>query len=144
MVFSIVAPPHLRGPCFEETRIYIYTSESFHVNMTYCGSVILQKIFKWTHPIFVSISTVKRTWPFIWTRWLTKSERAPPKFLKLALFLLSHQKFQSSRAFKECVLHLFSIKNRVFEKRVKDQWVKVMVSNEIYCQKENTYETWKP
>jgi hypothetical protein len=31
--------------------IYII-SESFHVNMTYSGSVVLVKIFKWPHPIF--------------------------------------------------------------------------------------------
>jgi hypothetical protein len=41
--------------------------KSFHVNMTYSGSVILKKILKWTHPIFVIISPLKRTWPFIWT-----------------------------------------------------------------------------
>ena len=27
-------------------------SESFHVNMTYSGSVVLKKIFQWPHPIF--------------------------------------------------------------------------------------------
>jgi hypothetical protein len=51
MVFPIVVPPDPRGPWFKETWIYII-SESFHVNMTYSGSVVLEKIFKWTHPIF--------------------------------------------------------------------------------------------
>jgi hypothetical protein len=47
--------------------IYII-SESFHVNMTYSGSVVLEKkIFKWSHPIFVIISPLKRTWPLICT-----------------------------------------------------------------------------
>jgi hypothetical protein len=35
------------------------------------------------------------------TRRLTKSERAPPKVSKLALFFSPHQTFQCSRAFKE-------------------------------------------
>jgi hypothetical protein len=52
MVFLIVAPPYPRGAWFEQTWIYII-SESFHVNMTYSGSVDLdKKIFKWPHPIF--------------------------------------------------------------------------------------------
>jgi hypothetical protein len=46
MVFPIVAPPDPRGPWCEQFWIYI-TSDSFHVNMTFSGSVIL-KIFKWT------------------------------------------------------------------------------------------------
>jgi hypothetical protein len=47
-----VAPPDPRGPWCEEFWIYII-SESFHVNMTYSGSVILEKkIFKWPHPIY--------------------------------------------------------------------------------------------
>jgi hypothetical protein len=29
--------------------------------------VLEKKIFKWPHPIFVIISPLKRTWPFIWT-----------------------------------------------------------------------------
>jgi hypothetical protein len=42
-------------------------SESFHINMIYSGSVVLEKmIFKWPHPIFAVISSLKRTWPFIW------------------------------------------------------------------------------
>jgi hypothetical protein len=45
-----------------------------------------------------------------------------------------------TRAFKECVMHVFKTKVRVYEKRVKDQWVKVMVSNEMSCQKEYTCE----
>jgi hypothetical protein len=31
-------------------------------------------------------------------------------------------------------------KVKVFEKKVKDQWVKVMVLNERSCQKEYTFE----
>jgi hypothetical protein len=42
MVFPIVAPTDPQGPWFEETWIYII-SESFHVNMTYSGSVVLEK-----------------------------------------------------------------------------------------------------
>jgi hypothetical protein len=76
------------------------------------------------------------------TRRLTNSKRAPPNVSKLALFLLSHQKFQWSKAFKECVLHVFINKVKVFGK-VKYQWVKVMVSNERSCQKEYTCEIWK-
>jgi hypothetical protein len=46
MVFPIVAPPDPRGPCFEQTWIYII-SESFHVNMSSSGKVVLEnKIFK--------------------------------------------------------------------------------------------------
>jgi hypothetical protein len=38
---------------FEETSIDIIP-ESFHVNMTYSGKVVLEKkIFKWPHPIWV-------------------------------------------------------------------------------------------
>jgi hypothetical protein len=56
MVFPTVASPNHRGPWLQETWIYII-SESFHVNMTYSGSVVLEKkIFKWPLPIFVIIS----------------------------------------------------------------------------------------
>jgi hypothetical protein len=52
MVFPIVAPPGLRGPWCEQFWIYII-SESFHINITYSGPVVLEnKIFKWHHPIF--------------------------------------------------------------------------------------------
>jgi hypothetical protein len=44
-----------------------YISKSFHVNMSSSRSVVLEKkIFKWLHPIFVIISPLKRTSPFIW------------------------------------------------------------------------------
>jgi hypothetical protein len=65
MVFSTLAPPEPQGQWFEDTGIYII-SGSFHVYMTYSGSVVLEKkIFKWPHLIFVFISPLK--WPFIWT-----------------------------------------------------------------------------
>jgi hypothetical protein len=52
IVFPIVAPPDPRVPWCEQFWIYII-SESFPVNMTYSGSVVLEKkIFEWTHPIF--------------------------------------------------------------------------------------------
>jgi hypothetical protein len=52
MVFLIVAPPDPWGPWFEETWNYII-SESFHVNMSSSGSVVLEKkIFIWPLPIF--------------------------------------------------------------------------------------------
>ena len=52
MVFLNVAPPDPRGPWCEQFWIYIL-SESFHVNMTYFGSVVLEKkIFTWPKPIF--------------------------------------------------------------------------------------------
>ena len=48
----IVAPPDPRGPWCEQFWIYIIL-ESFHVNMTYSGSVVLgKKIFQLPHPIF--------------------------------------------------------------------------------------------
>jgi hypothetical protein len=31
------------------------------------GFAVLEKIFKWPHPIFVIISPLKRTWPLICT-----------------------------------------------------------------------------
>jgi hypothetical protein len=42
MAFPIVAPPDPRGAWCEQFWIYII-SESFHVNMTYFGSVVLEK-----------------------------------------------------------------------------------------------------
>jgi hypothetical protein len=42
MVFPIVAPPDPRGPWFVQTEVYII-SESFHVNMSSSGSVVLEK-----------------------------------------------------------------------------------------------------
>ena len=46
MVFPTVAPPDPWGPWFVQTSIYII-SESFHVNMSSSGSVVLEKkIFK--------------------------------------------------------------------------------------------------
>jgi hypothetical protein len=50
MFFFIVAPSAPRGLWCEQFWIYII-SESFHVNMTYSGSVVLEKIFKWIYPI---------------------------------------------------------------------------------------------
>jgi hypothetical protein len=48
MLFPIKAPYDPRGPWFEQTWIYII-SESFHINMSSSGSVVLEKkIFKWT------------------------------------------------------------------------------------------------
>jgi hypothetical protein len=53
MVCPIVAPPDLQGPWCEQFWIYIIL-ESFHVNMTHSGSVVLEKkIFKWTHPFLL-------------------------------------------------------------------------------------------
>jgi hypothetical protein len=43
-VFPIVAPPEPQGPWFVQTWIYIM-SESFHVNMSSSGSMVLKKIF---------------------------------------------------------------------------------------------------
>jgi hypothetical protein len=52
MVFPTVAPPDPQGPWREQFWIYI-VSESVHLNLTYSGSVVLEKkIFKWPHPIF--------------------------------------------------------------------------------------------
>jgi hypothetical protein len=69
MVFPIVTPFDPRGPWFVQTWIYII-SESFHLNMSSSGLVVLEKIFKWPHPIFaffVIISPLKRTWLLICT-----------------------------------------------------------------------------
>jgi hypothetical protein len=50
MVFPILAPSDPWEPWCEQLWIYII-SESFHVNMNYSGSVVLEeKIFKWLHP----------------------------------------------------------------------------------------------
>jgi hypothetical protein len=50
MVFPIVAPPDPRGPWYEQFGIYII-SGNIHVNMTYSGSVVLEKkIFKCPTP----------------------------------------------------------------------------------------------
>jgi hypothetical protein len=47
-------------------------SESFLVNLSFSGSVVLeQKIFKWLNPIFcifVIIFPLKRTWSFTWRK----------------------------------------------------------------------------
>jgi hypothetical protein len=64
-----MAPPDPQGPWCEQLWIYIL-SESFHVNMRYFGSVVLEKIFKWPPShfcIFAINSPLKRIWPFIWT-----------------------------------------------------------------------------
>ena len=50
--FPYCGPSRPRGPWFVQTWIYII-SESFHVNVSSSGSVVLEKkIFKWPHPIF--------------------------------------------------------------------------------------------
>jgi hypothetical protein len=41
-------------------------SEGFNVNYSFSSSIVLEKIFKWPHPIFVIISPLKKTWPFTW------------------------------------------------------------------------------
>jgi hypothetical protein len=57
----IVTPPDPLGPWCEQFWIYIM-SQSFHVNMTYSGSVVLEKIFKWPHPIcaITCVSSISR------------------------------------------------------------------------------------
>jgi hypothetical protein len=51
LVFPIVTPLDPHRPWCEQFWIYII-SESFPVNMTYSGSAVLKKTFKWPHPIF--------------------------------------------------------------------------------------------
>jgi hypothetical protein len=44
--------------------------EEAHVNPSFSGLVVFEKILKWPHPIFaffVIIYILKRIWPFIWT-----------------------------------------------------------------------------
>jgi hypothetical protein len=63
--FPIVACADPQGLCFVQMWINIMP-ESFHVNMNTSGTVVLEKkIFEWVHSIFVIISPLKRTWPFI-------------------------------------------------------------------------------
>jgi hypothetical protein len=50
--FLYCGPSRPPGPWCELFWMYII-SESFHVNMTYSGSVVLEKIFNWPYPIFV-------------------------------------------------------------------------------------------
>jgi hypothetical protein len=66
MVSPIVAPHDPWGPWFEPTWIYIISGR-FHVNTSSSGSVVLEKISKWPHPILVIISPLKKTWPLICT-----------------------------------------------------------------------------
>jgi hypothetical protein len=68
MFFLIVAPPDPREPWFvQSVQSTICTiSGSFYVNLCFSGFVILEKkSFGWPYPIFVIISLLKRTWPFI-------------------------------------------------------------------------------
>jgi hypothetical protein len=58
----------------------------------------------------------------------------------LAWFLFFSSKVSEAEHSKECVSHVFMTNVKVFEKKVKDKWVKVMVSNERSCQKEYTCE----
>jgi hypothetical protein len=44
-VFPIVAPPHPQGRDFNKLAFTIM-SESFHVNFSFSGQVVLEKIFK--------------------------------------------------------------------------------------------------
>ena len=47
-----MVPSYLRGSWFEQTWISSI-SESFHINFSFPGPVVLEKkIFKWHHPIF--------------------------------------------------------------------------------------------
>jgi hypothetical protein len=69
----------------------------------------------------------KISFAHIKTRRLTKAERAPPKISKLAQFLLSHQKCQWSRTFKEWVLQfqasaMSSCWENFDESLVTDKW----------------------
>jgi hypothetical protein len=64
MVFPILAPPDPQGPWYVNN--FEFTLESFFVNLSSSGSVVLEKISKWSHLIFAIISHLKRTWPFIW------------------------------------------------------------------------------
>ena len=64
-----MAPSYTRGSWFEQTWISTI-SGSFHINFSFPGPVVLEKIFKWHHPIFcifVIIPLLKGAWSFIWT-----------------------------------------------------------------------------
>jgi hypothetical protein len=70
MVFPILVQSNLRGPSPEQTRICTM-SGSFHINLSFCGLVVLE-IKSLNDPIlilviFVITSPLKRTWPYIWT-----------------------------------------------------------------------------
>jgi hypothetical protein len=64
--FPYCSPSIPLGTMIWTNLIYI-VSESFHINMSPSGSVVLEKIFKWPQPIFVIISPLKRTLPLICT-----------------------------------------------------------------------------
>jgi hypothetical protein len=51
IILPIVAPPDPQGPWFEQIWIN-FISKRFHVSISSYGSVVLEKIFKWPHPIF--------------------------------------------------------------------------------------------
>jgi hypothetical protein len=53
------------SPFFEQTWVP-FIQGWFVPSLVKIGPVVLE-IFKWPHPIFVIISPLKRTWPFIWT-----------------------------------------------------------------------------
>jgi hypothetical protein len=55
MIFPIVDPPDPQGQWFVQTWISTI-SGSFCVNLSFSGFVVLEKIFKWPHCIFVIIS----------------------------------------------------------------------------------------
>ena len=61
-----IVPP---GSWFEQTWISTI-SGSFHINLSFPGPVVLEKIFKWHHPIlaFSWLSPLwTGAWSFIWT-----------------------------------------------------------------------------
>jgi hypothetical protein len=69
-IFTLLLLPSLgegQSPLFEET--WNHSSQGWFVpSLIKIGPVVLEKIFKWPHPIFVIISPLKRTCPFIWTK----------------------------------------------------------------------------
>jgi hypothetical protein len=82
-VFPIVAPSDPRGLWCEQFWIYII-SESFHVNMTYSGLIVLENnIFKWPHPILAFL-------------WLSPLWREPDPLFELFRILFTQRWFVQS------------------------------------------------
>jgi hypothetical protein len=131
--FSITSPYHCKYWKPDAVKQLLFTSK----NCARFTRTSASKILLVTNQILQSYHINEDD--SITTRRLTKSERAPAKVSKLALFLLSHKKFQWSRTFKECVFHAMCLSS----KRRSNIKVKVMVSNERSCQKEYISEIWK-
>jgi hypothetical protein len=127
--FSYCDPPIPLGPWCKQFLIYII-SESFHVNMTYSGFMVPEKIFKWPHPIFAffyylsseeDLALYLNNLEFLLSKanlyqvWLKLASWFWRRFLNICSVYLKYTRFYYLPLEKDNSLHLNNIRSPLFK-----------------------------